>query len=279
MTSILVGLIGAGIQASRAPRMQESEGEALGLRYVYRLIDLDALGLGIEALSELVRSAERLGFTGLNITHPCKQAVIPVLDELSPEARAIGAVNVVLFRNGRRIGHNTDWSGFAESFRRGLPGVPLDRIVQLGAGGAGAAVAYALLVAGARQVALYDLDATKAEALAQHLASTFGAERAIAVADVPAAIAQAQGLVNATPVGMRKYPGLPLPAALLRPDLWLAELIYTPLETELLAAARALGCHTLDGGGMAAFQAAHAFRLFTGREADPERLLRHVEEG
>ena len=119
--SILVGLIGAGIQSSLSPAMHEREGAAQGMRYAYRLIDLDVLGLTAAALPDLVTAAERQGFAGLNITFPCKQAVIEWLDELSPDARAIGAVNTVLLGDGKRIGHNTDCSGFAESFSRGMP--------------------------------------------------------------------------------------------------------------------------------------------------------------
>jgi len=143
--SVLVGLVGAGIQASRTPRLHEREGAEHGLTYIYKVIDLDALGLTVDALPEIMTAAERLGFDGLNITYPCKRAVLDLLDELSSDARAIGAVNTVIFKNSRRFGHNTDWSGFAESFRRSLPDVSRERIVQLGAGGAGAAVAHALL--------------------------------------------------------------------------------------------------------------------------------------
>ena len=148
--SLLAGLIGYGIQGSLTPAMHEQEGAAQGLRYVYRRIDLQALGLGVEALPELLTAAERTGFDGLNITFPCKQAVIPLLHELSDDAAALGAVNTVVLRDGRRIGHNTDASGFAEGFRRGLPDVTLDRVVQVGAGGAGSAVAQARGQAGRR---------------------------------------------------------------------------------------------------------------------------------
>ena len=136
--SVLIGLIGAGIQASRSPALHMREGAAQGLAYIYRLIDIEALGLSADGLPELIAAAHRLGFTGLNITHPCKQSVIALLDELSPDARAIGAVNTVVFAaNGQMVGHNTDWSGFAESFRRELGDAPRARVVQLGAGGAG----------------------------------------------------------------------------------------------------------------------------------------------
>jgi shikimate dehydrogenase len=276
--AFLAGLIGSGIQASRTPAMHEREGAEQGLRLIYRLVDLDVLRLGPEALPDLLTAAERMGFSGLNITYPCKQAVVPLLDALSPEARALGAVNTVVLRDGRRTGHNTDCSGFAESFRRNLPDAPRARVVQLGAGGAGAAVAHALLAEGVGRLAIADTEAPRAEALAADLAARFGAGRAVAVAELAAEVAAADGLVNCTPVGMAKLPGTPLPVALLRPALWVADVVYVPLETELLRAARAIGCRTLDGGGMAVFQAVGAFRLFTGREPDAARMLRHFAD-
>jgi shikimate dehydrogenase len=276
--AVLAALIGSGIQASRTPALHEREGAAQGLRYVYKLVDMERLGLGPEALPELLTAAQRMGFAGLNITHPCKQAVIPLLDELSEDARALGAVNTVVLRDGRRIGHNTDWWGFAEGFRRGLPDVSREQVVQLGAGGAGAAVAHAALTLGVERLTVFDVDAVKAAALVADLSDRFGADRAVAGTDLSAAMAEADGLINCTPIGMAKYPGLPLPAELLRPTLWVAEIVYFPLETELLRTARALGCRTLDGGGMAVFQAVGAFRLFTGLEPDAGRMLDHFAE-
>jgi quinate/shikimate dehydrogenase (NAD+) len=273
--AILVGLIGEGIQGSLTPTMHEREGEAQGLRYVYRLVDLVRLGLTVEALPELLTAAERMGFNGLNITHPCKQAVIPHLHELSEDARAIGAVNTVVLKDGKRIGHNTDWAGFSEPFRRKMADVTRNRVVQLGAGGAAAAVAHAALTLGVHQLTIFDVDRSRAVGLAEKLASRFGAERAVAGDDLAKAVGRADGLINTTPVGMDGHPGMPLPADQLRGDLWVAEIIYFPLETELLRRARALGARTLDGGGMAVFQAVAAFRLFTGIEPDSERMLAH----
>lgn len=273
----LVGLIGRNIGGSKSPALHEHEADALGIRCLYRLLDLAVLKCDVEALPQLLRSAELMGFAGLNITHPCKQAVIPLLDELSEEARAIGAVNTVQFDRGRRVGYNTDAAGFGESFRRGLPGVPMDRVVQLGAGGAGAATAYAMLRHGVGRLQIVDSAPGRAAALAASLAHFFPAARVSAEQDVVAALGSAQGLINATPTGMREHPGMPVTAAALRSDLWVAEIVYFPLETALLRAARALGCRTLDGGGMAVFQAAAAFEIFTGRPADRERMLAHFK--
>jgi len=274
-SSVLLGLIGQDIQGSRTPEMHMQEGEAQDLRLIYRLIDLTKLGLGPEALPELLTAAERIGFTGLNITHPCKQLVIQHLDELSDDARALGAVNTVLFKDGKRIGHNTDWSGFAEPFRRKMADVALDRVVQIGAGGAGSAVAHAAMVLGVKELTVVDIDPERAQRVADNLSRHFGAGRARASTDIAAAVAAADGIINATPIGMDGHPGMPLPAELLRPDLWVAEVIYFPLETELLRRARALGCRTIDGGGMAVFQAVAAFRLFTGLEPDSDRMIAH----
>ncbi|MEV6791448.1 shikimate dehydrogenase [Streptomyces sp. NPDC051320] len=278
--SYLVGLVGSGIGPSLSPSLHEREADRQGLRYLYRLIDIEALGVPPEKTGELVRAAGDLGYDGLNITHPCKQQVLAHLDELSPQAAALGAVNTVVFRRGRAIGHNTDVTGFAASFARGLPEAPLDRVLQIGAGGAGTAVAHALLTLGAGCLTLVDAEPARAVALADSLNRHFGAGRAVA-AGVPALaaeLARADGLVHATPVGMAAHPGLPLPADLLHPRLWVAEVVYRPLETELVRTARVLGCATLDGGGMAVFQAAEAFRLFTGREPDTAHMLADIAD-
>lgn len=275
--SYRIGLIGAGIQASRTPAMHEREAAEQGLHCDYRLIDLDLLNVGPNALPDLLRDVEREGFAGVNITYPCKQTVIPLLQELSDDARAIGAVNTVVLGAGRRTGHNTDWWGFAESFRRELCDVPTTSVVQLGAGGAGAAVAHAMLKLGAAKLSIVDVDDSRARRLAADLCNRFGDGRATADCDLPATMAEADGLIHATPTGMAKHPGLPLAPGLLRPDLWVAEIVYFPLETELLRAARRIGCRTMNGSGMAVFQAVEAFRLFTGIVPDAPRMQRHFD--
>ncbi|WP_179405342.1 shikimate dehydrogenase [Burkholderia guangdongensis] len=275
--SFLIGLIGQGIAGSLSPAMHEEEGFQQGFGYVYRRIDLDVLGVNADALPQLLADAEHMGFNGLNITHPCKQRVIEHLDELSDDARALGAVNTVLLKDGKRIGHNTDWSGFAKSFKRGLPDASLARVVQLGAGGAGAAVAHATLAMGAAELTIFDVDPARAGGLADDLQRRFPAASVKAGSDLPAAMRAATGLINATPIGMNKHPGLPLPAELLHRDLWVADIVYFPLETELIRTARDLGCRTLPGGGMAVYQAVDAFEIFTGRTPDAERMFAHFQ--
>lgn len=269
------GLIGAGIQASLTPAMHMREGEAQGFSYDYELIDLSQIGAAPTDLPRLLDEAQARGLAGLNITHPCKQSVIPHLNELSPQARDLGAVNTVVFRNGKRSGHNTDWWGFAESFRRGLPQADLSSALQLGAGGAGAATAYALLSLGLEKLLVFDREQERAAALARTMAVLFPNAVVDVADDLARAMPTVAGVVHATPTGMAKYPGLPLPADLLDRRHWIAEVVYFPLETELLRAAKRAGCRTLDGGGMAVFQAVGAFRLFTGRQPDADRMLAH----
>ena len=278
--SFLVGLVGDGVMPSLTPHMHEREGDVQGLRYLYRPIDLLELGLPGASVGELLQSAHRLGFNGLNITHPCKQLVLDHLDEISPDGRRLGAVNTVTIRDGRFIGHNTDFSGFASALASGLPGATLDRVVQLGAGGAGSAVAYALLTAGVRHLDLVDTDAARCAARAAELAGFFPASTVTArtTAELPQLMPLADGLVHCTPVGMAAHPGVPLDLSLLESRHWVADIVYRPIETELVREARARGCEVLDGGRMAVGQAADAFRIFTGLEADADRMRSHFLE-
>lgn len=267
--TILTGLIGMDIQGSRSPAMHEREAEALGIRLEYRLFDLAIAPRTGNDLAATLEEVRRSGFAGVNITHPFKQRVIPLLDDLSEEARAIGAVNTVVFSGARAVGHNTDSSGFAEGFERQLGGVALDRVVQIGAGGAGAATAMAMVKLGCRDLVIVDPQATRSADLIGRLP---GRIAHAATRDIATEIAEADGIINATPIGMEGHPGTPVDPALLRPDLWVADVVYFPLETELLRAAKAIGARTAHGGDMAVFQAARAFDLFTGRHADRARM-------
>ncbi|MXS73338.1 shikimate dehydrogenase [Microbacterium sp. CSI-V] len=273
----LVGLIGAGVLPSLTPPMHMAEARSLGLTYVYRPLDLPTLGIDPERIGDVLAWAERLGYDAVNVTHPCKQSVLAHLDRIDPVAAALGAVNTVLFTAAGRVGYNTDTTGFAAAFAEGLPDAATDRVVQLGAGGAGSAVADALLRSGAAHLTVVDLDAQRAGALVGDLAARHPSAvvAAAAPADLAAALGRADGLVHCTPIGMAEHPGLPLDADLLRPDLWVADIVYRPLDTELLIAARERGCRTLSGGRMAVHQAVDAFALITGTRPDPDRMSAH----
>jgi len=275
MKRALVGLIGANIEKSLSPLLHEDAFAAAGIRGHYHLMDLDRLPGRM--LADLLGAAATSGFAGVNVTYPCKEAVLPLLDAVSAEARQIGAVNTVTIDNDRRTtGYNTDRVGFRLSFEEALGrgAVSGKTAVLVGAGGAGRAVAFALCDLGAARVLVYDTDARRAAALVADVTLHVGAGRCRAIDAVAPALADAAGVVNATPIGMLGFPGIPVPIEAVAPRHFVADIIYTPLETALVKAARARGARVLTGGGMCVFQAAEAFRLFTGIAPDIGRMKR-----
>ena len=263
----LLGLIGSPIMSSAAPAMHEAAAAALGFSAHYRLIDTPSADPA--TLKAMLDGVRLLGFSGVNVTFPYKEAVVPLLDALSPAAGAIGTVNTVVVRHGKLTGHNTDSTGFAAAFDAVL-GRPGDKPVALiGAGGVGRAIAFALAELGARALHIFDSDVAKASALAVRLE----ARMAVRVCqDVAQALDDAGGVINGTPIGMLPNRDSPVPADRLRADMFVADAVYTPLWTPLLQAARAKGCRVMTGRELCIYQAADAFRLFTGLEGSLERI-------
>ena len=277
MAPYLVGLVGTGVGPSLTPAMHMTEARAQGLDYVYRTIDLDDVGIAPQRIGEVLDWARNLGFNALNVTHPCKRLVIEHLDEVDDVAASLGAVNTVVFDGPRAVGYNTDTTGFALGFQEGLPGATTDNIVLVGAGGAGAAVGDALLRLGADHLTVVDVDVERSTALAHELSARRPESRvdASSADKLPVLLPASDGVVHCTPTGMAEHPGVPFPAELLHPDLWVADIVYRPLETALLNAALQAGCRVCDGGHMAVHQATEAFELITGITPDAERMSRH----
>jgi shikimate dehydrogenase len=270
---VLLGLIGAGIQASRAPELHEAAGAAAGWCLFYHLIDAELLGFDAADLPRVLDAVRWAGFAGVNVTHPFKEAVLPLLDEVDPTAARIGAVNTVTCCNRRLCGHNTDMAGFVLAWRETFERPP-GTVVLLGAGGAGRAIGHALVELGAGRLIVHDVVASRAEAVARALSARLPAE-ACASDALAAAVASADGIVNASPVGMHGHPGTPLPTGWLRAGTWLADAVYTPIETPLIVAARAAGLAVMTGDGLCVHQAAAAFRLFLGEAPDLD-LMRKI---
>jgi len=237
----LVGLVGQGVGPSLTPALHMAEGRAHGLDYVYRTIDLNAVGVAPQRIGEILEWARTLGYDALNVTHPCKQLVIPHLDELDDAAAALGAVNTVIFGDDEVVGYNTDAPGFTTGFTEGLPGAEVANVVLLGAGGAGAAVGHALLDLGVEHLAVVDVDVDRATVLARDLASRHSHARVDASAfdKLSVLLPGSDGVVHCTPTGMADHPGVPFDSTLLHPGLWVADIVYRPLNTALLTAARA----------------------------------------
>jgi shikimate dehydrogenase len=254
----LTGLIGAPIAHSASPAMHERAAEALGAHCHYQLIEV--AGADRDGLRALLDGVRLLGFAGVNVTFPYKEAVVALLDELSPGAAALGAVNTVIVRDRRLIGHNTDETGFARAVADLVAASAGRPVAVIGAGGVGRAIAFALAGLGVGDIRLFDADRAKAESLA----AAIGGQRAPAADSVGQALRDAAGLVNATPVGMLPSRASAVPEALLHDGLWVADAVYWPLWTPLLMAARARGARVMTGRELAIFQAADAFALFTG---------------
>lgn len=273
----LVGLVGLGVGPSLTPALHMAEGRANGLDYVYRTIDLAEIGIAPTDVGEVLGWARALGFDALNVTHPCKRLVIAHLDAVDDDAAALGAVNTVVFEDARTVGYNTDAPGFATGFTEGLPDAPTTNVVLLGAGGAGAAVGHALLDLGTDHLTVVDLDVDRATGLAGELSARHQDARVDASSfdKLAVLLPHSDGLVHCTPTGMADHPGLPFDQSLLHRGLWVADIVYRPLDTALLTAARRVGCRTLDGGHMAVHQATTAFQLITGITPDAARMSRH----
>jgi shikimate dehydrogenase len=264
---VLTGLIGAPIKHSASPAMHEAAAASVGLRGHYQLIEV--AGADRAQLRGLLDGVKQMGFAGVNVTYPYKEAVVELLDELAPEARAMGAVNTVVVRNNRLIGHNTDTTGFVRAVAPLVEASGRGPVALVGAGGVGKAIAFALVSLGVSELRIVDADRAKAETLAALLRDHPG----VSVTDnVEAALREAVGLVNGTPVGMLPNRDSPVPDALLHAGLWVADAIYSPLWTPLLTAAKAKGARVMTGRELAIHQAADGFKLFTGREASVEAM-------
>jgi shikimate dehydrogenase len=277
-SSALVGLVGANIMKSLSPVLHEDAFAAAGMRGHYHLLDLDRLPG--RKLEQVIVAAKVAGFAGLNVTFPCKQAVMPLLDEITSEAREIGAVNTItIAKDGVTTGHNTDRIGFRRGLEEvfGQAAVAGKPVLLVGAGGAGRAVGCALIDLGASIVLVHDTDRARAMTLVADMMLLYGAGRFNLTEDLEAAVAEAAGIVNATPVGMYGFPGNPVACRTLLRSHWVADIIYSPMETELIRAARARGSAVLTGGGMCVHQAAESFRLFTGVTPDIARMHRVFE--
>jgi quinate/shikimate dehydrogenase (NAD+) len=266
-SKFLTGLIGAPIAHSASPAMHQQAAAALGLRCHYQLIEV--AGAGPQQLGVLLEGVRRLGFAGVNVTYPYKEAVVDLLDELAPEAAAMGAVNTVVAREGRLIGHNTDATGFARAAAPLVASSGHGPVALIGAGGVGRAIGFALASLNVTGLRIFDSERARAERLATLLCAHDG----VMVADsVAQALQGAVGLVNGTPVGMLPSRATPVPDVLLHDGLWVADAVYNPLWTPLLKAAKLKSARVMTGRELAIYQAADAFELFTGRTPSVEAM-------
>jgi shikimate dehydrogenase len=266
--SIRLGLIGDNIKQSRSPELHRIAGELCGLDVSYDLLIPPELGQDFE--TTLAAARER-GLRGVNVTHPYKERAAALATAADPLIARIGAVNTVVFDAGGINGHNTDYTGFIAAYRGGFGERPPGTVAIVGAGGAGRAIAFALMALGARELRIADRDAAKAEALA---AALRGGSAVRATSTIAEALAGADGAVNATPVGMAGHPGTAIAPDLLRGLGWAFDAVYTPVETRFKSDAEAQGLATLSGYELYLHQGIQAFEIFAGRKFEFEAELR-----
>lgn len=269
-TPVYIALIGHGLDRWQLPSVHVTEAQAMGVELLLDRVDPSAMVRAQPNLTEMLDMLDLAGFSGALIASPYKRAAVAHVDELTPAAQVAGAVTTILFRKGRRIGHNSAAWAFRENLRFSMADTDPGRVLLLGAGPTGAAVGHALQELGATHLMIHDARPERAEALALDLCGT-------RVTDLAQAAARADGIVNATPWGSLHHPGISLPTSLLQDSHWVADVVEQPFDTELVQAARARGCRVFNGAGMAVFRAMRDFNLLTGLAPDAHRLRRSVE--
>lgn len=273
----MLGLIGTPVEHSKSPAMYNLCFQEFGLDWAYLAFDVPA-----ERAGEAVAAIRTLHMRGANVTMPCKNAVIPFLDELTPAARAIQAVNTIVNEGGVLVGHNTDGCGYTQNLRRNGIEVEGKKIVLLGGGGAASAIAIQAALEGAAEIAVFNLRDAFWPRVEQGLKAIAQAAPGCAIslrdledrAALKAAIDRCDILSNATRVGMAPYEDQSniTDGSWYRPDLVVTDVVYAPPETKMLREARAAGCKTCDGLGMLLCQGAEAFRLYSGLEMPVEEI-------
>ena len=275
-TTTMLGLIGTPVSHSKSPAMYNYCFQKYGLDLAYLAFDIP-----LERTGEAVAAIRTLKMRGANVTMPCKKAVLPYLDRLTPAARAIGAVNTIVNDNGVLTGHNTDGCGFTQNLRRSGVEVAGKHIVLLGGGGAGSAIAVQSAIEGAAEIAVFNLKDSfwpQVEA-AMESARTAAPQCRITLWDLKdterlrRAVEDADILTNATRVGMAPLDNeTNIDPSMFRPDLVVADTVYAPPKTRMLREAEAAGCKICDGLGMLLCQGAECFRLYTGLEMPIEEI-------
>jgi shikimate dehydrogenase len=268
MTDLIqLGIFGWPVAHSKSPQMHEAAARALEIELRYERFEVPP-----EDLTEAVRSRHEAGIDGYNVTVPHKEAIIELIDEVAPVARAIGAVNTVVHMDGRYVGHNTDSAGFVRSLEEAGLQIGGARVVVLGAGGAARAAVVGLANAGAEEIIVLSRRLEQSEALTQSLTATVACRlKAATLGEASRAFRVATLLVQATSATLEANPGAfefaaSLPIDVLPSDTAVVDMVYKPLKTSVLARAEDRGLTIVDGLGMLLHQGAIAFEMWTGFE-------------
>lgn len=265
-----LGLIGKSIMNSSSPDLHVRLGKLTGIPASYDLFDANEQP--IESLDSQVRAVKAQGYRGVNVTYPYKEAALEVATTVGEGARLVGAANTLIFKDGTIQAENTDFTGFISGYRATLGERQPGRVLLVGTGGVGKAVAFGLGKLGADEVVLLDLDPRKSRRLADELKRAGFPASTIAADEVETIAAHCDGLVNCTPIGHEKSPGCPLPKVVLRSHQWIFDAVYVPAVTEFIAAAKAAGAQVVSGVSLFVFQGVDAFKFFC-EDADKRALV------
>jgi len=268
----LYGIFGYPVEHTFSPGMHNAAFRKLGIDASYV-----PFAVAPEKLADAVRAVIALGLCGLNVTVPHKETVIAHLDDLSQEARLIGAVNTIQVLEGKLIGHNTDGRGFIRSLRNNAGFSPKGKTIFLiGSGGAARAVSFSLALAGVKRIDLFDVDGRKAQMLAHDIRDKTGVDaEALMTGALAVAMDRADCLINATPLGLKKNDALPIRQERIRREHLVCDLVYNPPATPLLQAAKKKRARRLPGIGMLLYQGVIAFEIWTGIKA-PVQVMKNA---
>jgi len=272
----IYGLIGFPVKHSLSALMHNAAFAHLKIDAEYKLFEVKP-----EDLNDFVGSLSQKNIHGLNVTIPHKEKVIPLLGRVSEDSKLIGAVNTIKVSDGGCEGFNTDGEGFLKHLTADLGFDPKGKFIALiGAGGAAKAVSVYLSKANPRRISIYDIDKDKAAALVEHLRKNFSnTEFRSAASALDLGLRDCSLLVNATPIGMKESDPLLIDEGELRKDILVYDLIYNPIETKLIKAARLAQARSSNGLGMLLYQGAIAFEIWTAKAAPIEIMRRALEGG
>lgn len=274
------GLIGDPLGHSASAAMHGAAYYQMGLDAIYIPMEIPA-----DRVDLAVKSLELLNFMGCNVTLPHKQTVLPLMDELDESAQSCGAVNTILFRGGRKIGYNTDGSGFVRAIKEKAGFDPKGKkCLVIGAGGAARGVTFALAMAGTKEFIILNRaeEIEMAERLSADMNSCRSGISAASVLShetVSEALKQADFVIHATPLGMTPHEDtVAFDTSLLKPGHAVFDVVYNPRETRLLREAKACGCKTLGGLWMLVYQGIEAIRIWTGKDAPADVMAEAAEK-
>lgn len=271
MASIIkLGLLGNGIGRSRAKNLHELLGRECGLSLNYQLMDLAGHDAPVDIARELQRCRDE-GFRGVNITHPYKREAFIDVVTGAGFPKGLTSVNTVVFDEDANIAINTDYSGFCRGYQNQFGHDAAGKVLMLGTGGVGLAIAFGLMHHGATELVLRDKNPAAAQSLLDQLQDT-GLSVRLSGDDLIAEMQAADGLINATPIGMFQYPGSAFPEAGFANQRWAFDAVYTPENTQFLQQCRQRGIETLSGFKLFLYQGLDAFELFTGVSMDGKAI-------